>query len=128
VLVATTEDGAEGRTEVELASGASAEVELVLRATAELSGQVVDAEWNPVTGAQVSLREHRGYEATAADGRFTLRGLPAGSHTLRVRTQDHRSLERQVTLAEGQRLDLRELVVRGAAPDAGVQGQAQEQP
>jgi hypothetical protein len=78
-----------------------------------------------VTGAQVSLREHRGYEATAADGRFTLRGLPAGSHTLRVRTQDHRSLERQVTLAEGQRLDLRELVVRGAGrrrarPGAGA--------
>jgi hypothetical protein len=127
VLVATTEEGAEGRTELELAPGASAEVKIVLRTTASVSGRIVDEAGRPVTDAQVSMREHRGFEETGADGRFSLERIPAGEYTLRARAQDRRTGERQVTLGEGQRLEVGDLVVRPEpAPDAGAKGVARE--
>ncbi len=83
---------AEQRVDIERGSRADSPVELPevdLRAAGDVSGVVVDAEGEPVAGARVAEGVApaflpvgtlpAGVAVTDAEGRFTLRGLPAGS-------------------------------------------------
>jgi len=50
-----------------------------------LQGQVTDSAGQPVAGAQVTLERTTARATTTAQGRYVLRGLGAGTYTLRVR-------------------------------------------
>lgn len=86
---------------------AGSTVELTLDAGHEVSGQVLDADGTPVSGAAVSILGRQPGESlddlaypgalgppaaatTDAEGRFTLRHLPAGSYAIRARAPGSR--------------------------------------
>lgn len=109
-LAARTRDGARGEAVVTLAPGASAEVEILLRDMARLSGRVVDAKTGaPLAGASVLIamgEPLRSQVHTGADGRFFVESLPAGEHALLIVSQEEASEHRTVVLEAGQTLEL----------------------
>lgn len=52
--------------------------------TGKLTGQIVDAKKQPLTGANVALPEVRLGAVTDAEGRYAVFNVPAGTHTLKV--------------------------------------------
>jgi TonB-linked SusC/RagA family outer membrane protein len=73
--------------------------------TATISGRVIDSlTQQPLGGAEVFLAQGSGGRGvrTAANGRYTITGAPAGTVTLRVRALGFAPKERQVTLIGGQ--------------------------
>lgn len=68
-------------------------------------GRVTDAaSQTPIQGATVSIGSRSA--VTAADGRYFLTGVPAGSDTLRARMIGYIPAARTITLASGQTLDV----------------------
>jgi len=59
----------------------------VIKATCDITGQVLDSDGNPVEGATVEVLEDStvlGSDTTDANGEYTITGLPCGDYTLRV--------------------------------------------
>jgi TonB-dependent starch-binding outer membrane protein SusC len=68
-----------------------------------LVGTVVDqASQRPLSGAQVHIPGTRIGGLVRADGEYSLSGVPAGSHLLRVEILGYTAAERQVTVQAGQ--------------------------
>jgi TonB-linked SusC/RagA family outer membrane protein len=71
--------------------------------TGTISGVVTEVTvGNPVVGARVSVIGTQLGATTNAEGRFTIGGVPAGSHSVQARTIGFSVLERTVTVASGQ--------------------------
>ncbi|HEY0811469.1 MAG TPA: SusC/RagA family TonB-linked outer membrane protein, partial [Longimicrobiales bacterium] len=102
------------------------------QATGTIQGVVMDAATQrPLIGAQVFIQGTQIGTITNQQGRYTLRNVPVGTHTLGVELIGFSQYTRQVTVAAGQAttanlsieetaIGLRELVV------TGVSGGAQE--
>jgi TonB-linked SusC/RagA family outer membrane protein len=102
------------------------------QATGSVQGVVMDAaSQRPLVGAQVFIKGTQIGTITNAQGRYSLRSVPAGTHTLSVELIGFSPFERQITVVAGQAttanlsieetaIGLRELVV------TGVSGGAQE--
>lgn len=68
--------------------------ELVLQGSARLAGRVIDAvRRSPVADAEVRVADGRWKTTTAADGRFTLDGLPTGKAAVSVVGRGYRTVE-----------------------------------
>ena len=65
-----------------------------------VSGVVRDENGNPVVGAQVS--GSHSMTTTGRDGAYTLRGLPPGTVTVKVRARGYRPAEERVEVREGE--------------------------
>ncbi|WP_224360959.1 carboxypeptidase regulatory-like domain-containing protein [Hyalangium versicolor] len=111
------QDGSMGEALVSLTSGASADVQVVLKATAGVRGRLVEVvSKKPASGSVYVEGRSAGSDALGAhsspDGRFTLQGLNSGEHTLVFRTSPiHPRERRTVTLTEGQVLDLGDIAI-----------------
>nr|MDP2496351.1 SusC/RagA family TonB-linked outer membrane protein [Candidatus Palauibacterales bacterium] len=107
-----------------LALGASP---ALAQGTGQVAGQVTNSNTGePMDGAQVTVRGTQIGGLTDADGRFSLRGVPAGEQTIRVRLIGFGTRSRTVTVQGGQTttanfqlerqaLDMQEIVVTGQA-------------
>jgi hypothetical protein len=78
------------------------EAEPVRRGTARLSGRALNANGQPMAGAQVAVLGSAGSSTTAADGAFTLAALPAGTHMLEARAVGYEPRRVVVDLVSGQ--------------------------
>jgi len=73
----------------------------MLRGTGRLRGQVVGTNGRPLAGARVMLWG-TGIEATTdADGKFSLAGLPGGTHTLEARAVGFSPTQLPVDIVQG---------------------------
>jgi hypothetical protein len=120
-LVVRTADGAGGEALVSPSSGAVAEVEVTVKATASVRGRVVEATTQaPLANAMVFIDGERPSipnDGTAMDGRFVLDGVTAGQRTLVIFAGPGRAPERRpVTLTEGQVLDLGDIALEARRP------------
>src|SRR5687768_13220640 len=71
-------------------------------AGATLNGYVVDAETKEtLISAQVVIKGTRLGAVTNKSGYFSIKGIPAGTHTLVVNYLGYARLEQEVTVAEG---------------------------
>ncbi|HEU0298025.1 MAG TPA: SusC/RagA family TonB-linked outer membrane protein [Longimicrobium sp.] len=69
--------------------------------TGTVTGRVLEGSTQePLAGVTVAVAERSG--VTGADGRFTLGGVPAGTHTLRATRIGFGTVTQQVTVAAGQ--------------------------
>jgi outer membrane receptor protein involved in Fe transport len=94
-------------------------------ATGSVAGRITDDRGNPLAGAEVGVVGRNALVArTIAAGTYVLEGVPAGTHTLRVRLIGYRSQSAEVAVSAGQRatqdfrlasdpLDLDALVITG---------------
>ena len=110
-----------------LAAGTALPGEARAQATGTLTGTVTDAATaEPVGGAVVTLPELGMRTLSKAGGRFTLEGVPAGTHEIRVGVFGRRDAVRSVTVIadeevfvelrmEPDAFQLNELVVTGTA-------------
>ena len=72
-----------------------------------ISGQVVDETGGaPLEAARVVLTGTNQIETTNREGRFVLRGVPAGSHQVRVLRVGYKPATQTATLSEGETVDL----------------------
>jgi TonB-linked SusC/RagA family outer membrane protein len=69
--------------------------------TGTIQGTVTDAESGPVQGARVTVDGTSIGAATGADGRFVLRGVPAGSRTVRAAMLGYATAQRTVAVTDG---------------------------
>jgi hypothetical protein len=111
-----TEDGAAGEALVSPSPGAVAEAEVVLKTAAGVRGRVVDATTKePLGDARVFIESQNpssAFSQTGTDGRFTLERLLPGQYTLVVMANRPRApMRQQVTLAEGQVLDVGDIAL-----------------
>jgi hypothetical protein len=118
-VVAQTQSGESGEATVTLAPGASAEVQVVLKATAEVRGRLIDAVTKEPLQRAMVLFEGEGpirpgaESILSSEGRFTLKGVRAGEHMLLIMGAPFMErVRRPVTLAEGQVLDLGDIPVQ----------------
>jgi hypothetical protein len=125
-LSVSTADGARGEALASPTSGAMAEVQIVLKASAGVRGRVVDATTQaPLSEALVIVEGERSARAdhtTAADGRFTLEGLSPGEHTLNIMASSRAFVRRTVTLVEGQVLDVGDVALAMRRTPPGTVG------
>ena len=70
--------------------------------TGSVSGRVTNEAGAPVDNAQVYILEVGRDARTNAEGAYRIARVPAGTHTVRVRTVGYRSASAQVTVAAGQ--------------------------
>ncbi|MDY7226907.1 carboxypeptidase regulatory-like domain-containing protein [Hyalangium rubrum] len=115
-VVVTTPDGTAGDARVSPEPGGHVVVEISLKTQATVSGRVLDAQTQaPVTGAFVFVQTGVPSNAkgtTGSDGRFTLKGVPPGEHTLVIRPGASRPPERRpVTVREGQVLEVGDVLL-----------------
>ncbi len=87
----------------------------VVHAQGTIVGTVVDAEeGEPLPGATIQIRALNLGTNTNVEGAFTLSDVPAGTHDLTARFVGYRELSLEVTVADGEEVDLGELEL---APD-----------
>jgi hypothetical protein len=121
-LVARTADGSSGEVLLSPTTGATLQVDIPLKATAAVSGRVVDAVTKePIVGALVFVEGEtpvKPDQGTGADGRFSVGGVRAGERTLVViGGPSHVRVSRPVRLEEGEVLDVGDLPLgNGQAP------------
>ncbi|HVH13959.1 MAG TPA: carboxypeptidase regulatory-like domain-containing protein, partial [Longimicrobium sp.] len=72
------------------------------QSTGTVSGTVTEAEGGPVAGATVSIAALRRTVVTNEQGRYSLTGVPAGTHTVLASRIGRSTQSRQVTVAAGQ--------------------------
>ena len=78
---------------------------LSLAQTATISGEVVDSEsGETLPGANVIIHGTRYGASTDIDGRYTIRGLPAGEHTMVVRYMGFEQQSFEISVAADERL------------------------
>ena len=66
-----------------------------------VTGRVTDAADAPIAGAAISIQGTGRGTTTAADGRYTVTGVPAGTHTLRATRLGYTELSRSVPVTAG---------------------------
>ncbi len=127
-LVVRTADGARGEAVVSPTSGAVTVATISVRATTGVRGRVVDATTKvPLPEAVAFIEGERmpgfGEDEPARDGRFAMEGLMPGQYTLVVMAGPTRIRERrQVTLVEGQVLELGDIALGKASLPPGSVG------
>ncbi len=93
------------------------------RPGAVITGRVTDTEGVPLPGATVMIRDAATGVATDNDGRYTLRGLRDGLHSLHISFTGYESIDTVVAAAGTVQLDIRlsealfmagEVIVRGS--------------
>jgi hypothetical protein len=104
-----TDDQRSGDASATLVPGGTADVAIQLRGATVVSGRVIDSAGAPVTQGMVS--ESAQMAAIGADGRFQLRGLAPGAHQLTIRAGPGRQRTLDVTLTDGQLLELGDVQV-----------------
>lgn len=67
-----------------------------------VTGRVVDAQGNPVSGASVSLAGTEYGTLTGDDGRFRIADVPPGDYTVRVQVIGYDRATRRVTVSDGE--------------------------
>ena len=76
---------------------------LSAQGTGQVAGTVTNAQTGqPMSGAQVSIRGLQTGALTGEDGRYSIRGVPAGTHTLVVRLIGFGQRTRQIDVTSGQ--------------------------
>jgi len=68
----------------------------------QIEGTVTTTEGEPLPGATVQIVDLERGTSTNANGRFDLRGVPAGRHVLTVRFIGYQSVEQDVTVRTGE--------------------------
>ncbi|MBN1208525.1 MAG: carboxypeptidase regulatory-like domain-containing protein [Myxococcaceae bacterium] len=126
-LVVRTADGARGEALVSPASGATAEATISVRATTGVRGRVVDAITQATLPDAIVFIEGERLSGLdngmAGDGRFVLEGVMPGERTLVITAGPTKARERrQVTLVEGQVLDVGDIALGKVALPPGVVG------
>jgi TonB-linked SusC/RagA family outer membrane protein len=71
------------------------------QATGQITGVVTAEAGQPVQGVQVLVRGTRLGAVTASTGRYTISGVPAGTHVITTASIAHIPQERSVTVTEG---------------------------
>ncbi|MDF2775427.1 MAG: TonB-dependent receptor plug [Geminicoccaceae bacterium] len=99
-------------------SGDSARREIEVSGEATLAGVVRTTSGQPLPGADVRVRNARGFTLTDAAGRFVLTELPAGTQTLLVRRLGYALAEVPVELRADRRLELNVRMTRAAELDS----------
>jgi TonB-linked SusC/RagA family outer membrane protein len=85
-----------------LAAGATAaSTPLAAQATGQVSGTVSGEGGRPIAGASVSISGTSLGSPTRSDGRYTIDGVPAGTHDVRVSAPGYAESTQQVTVAAG---------------------------
>lgn len=104
--------------------------EALAQETGRVAGTVRAAsDLSPLAGAQVSVRGTGLGALTDEEGQFSIRGVPAGSHTLEVRLIGHGQVTRDIQVTAGQTatvevemrqqaLEMESIVVTGTAGGA----------
>jgi len=85
---------------------------------ATLAGVVRTTSGQPLAGADVRLRNVRGFALSDAAGRFVLGDLPAGTHVLLVRRLGYALSEVPVVLRRDQRLEMNVRMTRAVELDS----------
>ncbi|MCS3704649.1 TonB-dependent receptor [Salinibacter ruber] len=67
-----------------------------------VTGTVTDADGAPLPGAQIADVAFQRGTTAGPDGRYTLDGLPPGTHTLEIRFVGYQTAVREVTLQAGE--------------------------
>jgi hypothetical protein len=108
-LEVRTADGQCGTAEVTVAPGEKAHVEIPVSPSASIAGRVIDAvTGQPVSDARVFIESSVPWSGSEinVDGTFRIRDLTAGSYTLRAFAPGRNSVQRTVTLATAENVDL----------------------
>jgi carboxypeptidase family protein len=109
-----------------VADGEPAEVELALRADLAVTGQVTSESGVPVPAHVAGTAKDGGGSGSStadAEGRYELRGLPAGEVTIRAQARGYVQETRTVDTRQGARVDLvlkRGLALRGEVVSEGA--------
>ena len=74
---------------------------VALAQTGTIQGRITDQDGQPIAGATVSLEGTGLGTQTDGQGGFALRGVPAGSYTIRVEAVGHALESESITVAEG---------------------------
>ena len=82
--------------------------------TGEIIGRVTDQDGDAIVGAQVGIDEIARGAVTGAQGGYSLRGIPAGTYTLRVEALGHARRTDTVTVTAGATLSRDYALVREA--------------
>jgi len=96
----------------------SARREVALSGTASLAGIVRTTSGQPLPGADVRVRNARGFTLTDAAGRFVLNDLPAGTQALLVRRLGYALTELPVDLRAERRLEVSVRMTRAVELDS----------
>jgi hypothetical protein len=96
----------------------SARRELGVNDNARVAGVVRTTSGQPLAGADVRLRNVRGFALSDAAGRFVLGDLPAGTHVLLVRHLGYALSEVPVVLRRDQRLEMNVRMTRAVELDS----------
>jgi hypothetical protein len=96
----------------------SAGREIELTGNATVAGVVRTTSGQPLPGADVRVRNARGFSLTDAAGRFVLTDLPAGTQMLLVRRLGYALAEVQVELRADRRLEMNVRMTRAAELDS----------
>lgn len=126
-LVVRTEDGGQGNALISPSPGAVEVVEIVLMGLASVRGRVVDAVTRqPLAGAFAFIEgvAPTGRSATTEiDGLFSFEAVEPGEYTMViVPGPDEESVRREITLAEGQELDVGDISVGPPSVPSGTIG------
>lgn len=93
--------------------------------TASITGTVTDANQEPLIGATVSLENTALGTTTAADGSFTIEGLPSGAYPVVVTYVGYEAFRRVINLKDGEQAMLKSVLLESAVALAGVTVSAQ---
>jgi outer membrane receptor protein involved in Fe transport len=69
--------------------------------TGVISGMVADSGGSPISGARVSVDGTSAATGTGLTGAYSIRGIPAGTHVIRVRLLGYRASEQTVSVNSG---------------------------
>ncbi|MCY1040862.1 carboxypeptidase regulatory-like domain-containing protein [Corallococcus sp. bb12-1] len=121
-LVARTADGATGEALVTPSVGRMLEVEITLKASATVSGRVVDAVTKaPLPEAFVSIEGETHGEDRGPDeqGRFTLTDVRPGERTLIIMEPNHEHVRRPLKLQAGEMFNVGQIELAPRPPTSG---------
>ena len=88
--------------------------------TGQVSGVVTDASGNFVAGATVRIEGSSVVESTTAQGRFTLRGAPAGQQKITVRYFGGADVTQTITVVAGQDTEINVSLAAAAGTDGEI--------
>ena len=66
-----------------------------------LSGRIVNADQQPVTGASVSLEKTKLGTVTGSDGQFSLKGITPGSYIISISNVGYTAFSQNILISKG---------------------------